>query len=294
MNNKEKELKKIREGSIGLPLEVGNIVKKIEKEKKAAKAVDFSKEPSAGTQKKKKSKKAGKKSPGFIAALSIFLALLTGVGVSEYYFKNDQVVNQGSDSSVNSMAVIYKLVSEVINQTRVTVENSNENEDKTVVYENPLKEKKEKIVHEYEYIVSDISWGEAFQECLNKGGYLAHIESQEEWDQVIGEISAIGKDNVKFYIGGRREDGANDYYWLDANKKPVGEKINSTKYESFWLSGEPSYRDGSLTEQYMMMFYYDNGGYWVLCDVSNNVAKDVPMYKGRVGYICEYERKVYE
>lgn len=158
----------------------------------------------------------------------------------------------------------------------------------------PKQNKTEIITHEYDYIISDETWEEANQACLNKGGYLAHIETEEEWNRIISEITARGYEYKKFYIGGKRSSNSNDYYWVDKKGLPIGEKINSSAYVNFWMEGEPSYSDRGISEKYMMMYYFDNGGRWVFNDVSNDVATDASIYKGKLGYICEFERKSYE
>lgn len=142
--------------------------------------------------------------------------------------------------------------------------------------------------HVYEFICEDITWEEASQKCKNKGGYLVNINSDAEWNYILGEISKLGYDNRKFYIGGKRDSSSNDYYWINQSGQKIGSSINNEKY---WLEGEPTFRDDTLgvDEKYMMMYFYDRGSTWNWVDVMNNVPGEVDAYRGKIAYICEKE-----
>ena len=46
--------------------------------------------------------------------------------------------------------------------------------------------------HTYELIVSDGGWEEAFNGCIARGGYLATIETLEEFEEITAQIEAQG------------------------------------------------------------------------------------------------------
>ncbi|MRM87789.1 C-type lectin domain-containing protein [Faecalicatena contorta] len=146
-------------------------------------------------------------------------------------------------------------------------------------------------IHRYEYIKSDCTWTEAFQDCLNRGGYLARINSSEEYEYIRKEISRAGMTNIFFRIGGRRDDNSKDYYWVNENNKLFGEKLNSEDSwcSDEWKNGEPSFQDGSLEEQYMDLFFYDGEKRFVWNDVPDDMLAAESSYTGFLGYICEYE-----
>ena len=55
-----------------------------------------------------------------------------------------------------------------------------------------------------------------------------------------------------------------------------------------WLDGEPTYLDGSVAEDYLMLSRID--GTWGYNDNRNDPAGDYPdYYSGRIGYIIEFE-----
>ncbi len=146
-------------------------------------------------------------------------------------------------------------------------------------------------IHRYEYVVSDCTWSEAYQNCLNSGGYLVRINSKEEFDYIISEIDQQQLTNIQFRVGGRRDANSQDYYWVDASNQLYGEKINSDTYwcAGLWLQGEPSFSDGQTEENSLDIFYYGNEGRWVLNDVPDNLLSTAPEFSGKIGYICEYE-----
>ena len=146
-------------------------------------------------------------------------------------------------------------------------------------------------IHTYEYIISDCTWQEAFQDCLNRGGYLVRINSSKEYEYIRKEISSQKMTDVYFKLGGRRDSGSQDYYWVNQDNKLFGQKLNSDDSwcSDEWMGGEPSFQDGSLEEKYMDLFFYDGEKRFVWNDVPDDMLSAEPAYAGKLGYICEYE-----
>lgn len=150
----------------------------------------------------------------------------------------------------------------------------------------------ESTIHRYEFVISDESWGEAFQSCISRGGYLARIETLEEWEEVTRQLEAQGLSENVFYIGGMRNSQSNTYYWVDTSMNLLtDEPVNdsSSPLNGKWLSGEPSYQDGEYQELFLTMYHNSDADDWVLNDVPNDVVGIWSYYSGRMGYICEYE-----
>lgn len=146
-------------------------------------------------------------------------------------------------------------------------------------------------VHRYEYIISDCTWQEAFQDCLNRGGYLVRINSSKEYEAVRKEISRQKLTDIYFRIGGRRDSQSKDYYWVNEENKLFGEKLNSDDSwcSGEWMEHEPSFQDGNLEEKYLDLFFYDGEKRFVWNDVPDDMLQAEPAYSGKLGYICEYE-----
>lgn len=148
--------------------------------------------------------------------------------------------------------------------------------------------------HRYELIVADVTWTQAEAMCRQKGGYLATLTSQEEFDQVTNQIVGEGKTKISFYVGATRDDsydGIDEYHWLHDHSE---DSMFSDAMYSFWLSGEPSYssvtEDGeTMEEKYVDLFYRQKEGRCYLNDVADDILAEAPSFKGAIGYICEYD-----
>lgn len=152
-------------------------------------------------------------------------------------------------------------------------------------------EVEKEIVHTYDYLLDDCSWEEAFQKCQAQGGYLARIESAEEFDKICREIKAKGMQDYMFFIGARRDPGSSSYYWVDSDNVIGGDPINDANapLNGYWMNQEPSFQDGAVQETCLEMNYYSDENRWVLNDVPNELTRMLPQFKGKIGYICEYE-----
>lgn len=145
--------------------------------------------------------------------------------------------------------------------------------------------------HRYELVIKDCTWEQAWQECRDKGGYLARMETEEEFDALTNTIEANGLQKIKFFLGGRRELNGSTYSWADNSNQLFGDALNSSSspLADKWMKDEPSFQDGDIIENCLNIFYYEKEGRWVLNDVPNAVLDAVPEYVGTVGYVCEYE-----
>ena len=143
----------------------------------------------------------------------------------------------------------------------------------------------------YEFVVENCTWSQAFQKCLDKGGHLVRMETEDEYLEVVRQLEADQSlRNKVFYIAGGRSKKNSNYYWLDDNMKLTGQPLNSggSWAQKYWFSGEPSLTDlDGTVENVMSIFKYR--GSWGLNDEPNDVLKAAPEYSGIVGYIVEYE-----
>lgn len=148
-------------------------------------------------------------------------------------------------------------------------------------------------IHTYELIVDDVTWTEAYEDCLDRGGHLVRINSEEEYLAILEQISEENKDKIMFWLGGTRSFANQyEYRWIYGDGTYGKEVLNEEEpYIWYWLDGEPSFYDESVDqdEWCMNMFYVSKEGRWVWNDVPDDLIAIAEFYAGRIGYICEYE-----
>ena len=132
----------------------------------------------------------------------------------------------------------------------------------------------------YEVIRADVSWTEANDLCIARGGHLVTITSQEEQDQMIALAEQAG---IRFvWIGGYTSvrDNAAYGHWI------TGEPFEYTA----WYPGEPSRNDQDGTPEFYLMLWNVNDS-WTWNDERNDPIRETGLeyFPGNVGYICEYE-----
>lgn len=133
----------------------------------------------------------------------------------------------------------------------------------------------------YEFIKGDLNWKEANTECMKRGGHLITITSEDELKIAADLAEAAG---VKYvWIGGYTSSRNRNAYghWI------TGEVFNYQK----WYPGEPSRDDLDGTpEMYLMLWNVDSNG-WTWNDQRDELFTPEleHIFKGKTGYICEYE-----
>lgn len=130
-------------------------------------------------------------------------------------------------------------------------------------------EPEEEKIHRYEFVPSDGNWEEAMAAALEAGGYLVTITSPEE-EYEIEQLMEQQEGYIVVWLGASKLSG--DFAW---------ENGEAWVYDN-WAEGEPNNETGS--EDFLLMYRVKQVWCW------NDVDVDVSTYyKGRMGYIIEYE-----
>lgn len=132
----------------------------------------------------------------------------------------------------------------------------------------------------YEAVKKDISWTDANNECLKKGGHLVTITSKAEEDKVSQLAQSAG---IKYcWIGG---------YTSVRNDQAYGHWITGEDFNQYtnWYAGEPSRNDLDGTPEFYLMLW-NIKGQWSWNDQRDDVVNSgIKYFAGNVGYIIEYE-----
>ena len=143
--------------------------------------------------------------------------------------------------------------------------------------------------HRYELICADVSWDEARELCMEKGGYLATITSPAEQDIVQKQIEDENLQEISFYVGYRRAEWVGDEFmeprWINAD-----ESFTSADHmHGFWKYSLPEYdyEQSQWEDTVCGLIKYVGGIY--LYDAPDNLVEVSPEYSGKMGYICEFD-----
>ena len=132
----------------------------------------------------------------------------------------------------------------------------------------------------YEVIKADCSWTEANAECIKRGGHLVTLTSKDEMDQVSKLCEDQGLKYV--WMGG---------YTLENNGSVYGHWVTGEDFNSYsaWYPGEPSRNDKDGAPEMYLMLWNVKG--WSWNDQRNDPIGETGLdyFKGKTGYVCEYE-----
>lgn len=174
---------------------------------------------------------------------------------------------------------------------KINIEESGEIENQEEIEEAEKPVKEEIVTYRYEFLVDDVTWYEAYKDCIARGGHLVTIESPEEFEILTGQLMEQEMERYLFWMGGMRLNDSWEYHWVDEAGN-MGETLlngeDAEAYREYWLEGEPSYQSGDSQERFVMMFYMSDQERWVWNDTSDDPLAEAPFYEGRIAYICEY------
>lgn len=156
--------------------------------------------------------------------------------------------------------------------------------------------------HRYEFIQGDVTWAEANALCKEKGGYLASITSQEEFDRIEAQLLDEGMTDLVFWVGSYNEykvvwwdtePGNERYYgtyWLEQGQEPYGVLDYFNVLDYLWDQWRSPYDMTTNSKKDAVYLFYDPGEErCYLQSMPNNPDDWGFAYEGTIGYICEYE-----
>ncbi len=217
---------------------------------------------------------------GILILLLVIIMITKGTGGNA---KTEESVSEVTGAPAEEiMAVTEKAAEEDTSSEKKKKKKKDEDGDKKEYTE-------DKGIHRYDYIVADVTWEEAFRDAANRGGYLLHMNSDEEAAYIINEIQDRDLTGKSFFIGGGRKGDSDEYFWLDPDGEPFGSKLNDDAFSGYWLPGEPSFGSDGIEERYMDMIYRKSENRWYWNDIPNDLIQASSSFAGKVGYIIEYD-----
>ena len=132
---------------------------------------------------------------------------------------------------------------------------------------------------------ADVSWAVAQDRCQASGGYLAVINSLDEFNKITAQAEQQGIECL--WLGCRRDVTSNTFVWV--TDEEIDENVDpNSRQMSLWGEGEPSFiDDNGVAENYLLLWNHD--GRWSYWDSIDDLAGNYPGWRGRVAYACELE-----
>ena len=185
--------------------------------------------------------------------------------------------NQDTDTKVKTKSETEYAEAE---ENKKTVSESKE-ETSTV-----SESKAPEIIHTYEVIAGDLSWEDAKNACEERGGYLATITSEEEYEKISEMADRSGL--TYLWLGAKLQSDTEEW-------KQAGWITGEDWTFDNWYPGEPSRQDTDGTKELFLCMwkakYNEEEIGWTFNDQRNDIVGAFPKIAGKVGYVCEYERE---
>ena len=129
-----------------------------------------------------------------------------------------------------------------------------------------------------------MSWVGAQDLCLSSGGYLAVINTRDEFNKITAMADEQG---IEFlWIGAHRDVTSNTIVW-ERGESVDGAVDPNDRRMSLWAPGEPSFIDGDgSSEDYIILWNHDGG--WRYWD-SRGDLNEIWGWRDRLAYVCEFD-----
>lgn len=150
--------------------------------------------------------------------------------------------------------------------------------------------------HRYELIVSDCTWDEARQDCIDRGGYLVYISCNAEAQAIADLINDEGMQDYIFYTGyicTTRIDGeyySAGFYYPDMSTQTPERSWYSYDY-SYYNRPDFSWDNipfSDVVHEVGVLIYYPDNNFIYIYDAPGDLTQD-PSCSGQIAYICEYD-----
>ena len=138
--------------------------------------------------------------------------------------------------------------------------------------------------HRYAIERSPVGWVTAQDRCLASGGYLAVINTREEFDKITSMADEQGI--VFLWIGCHRDVASNSFVWersetVDSSVDPNDRRM------SLWATAEPSFIDDDGIEENYLILWNNDGG-WRYWD-SRADLDQIWGWRDRLAFVCEFD-----
>lgn len=147
--------------------------------------------------------------------------------------------------------------------------------------------------HRYEFIQGDMTWAEANALCKEKGGYLASITSQEEFDRIEAQLLEEGMTDLVFWVGAYtayKDERYYGKYWMEQGQEPYGVLDYFNVLHYLWNDWYSPYNISTTAKKEATYLFYDPAEEKCYLQSMPGDPDDWGFeYEGTIGYICEYE-----
>lgn len=243
--------------------------------------------PQEGYPQAQSTSEKNNKGTALIVILLIVLAVLVGLMVFLFINKNNKASSEVLDLVTYDASKVPEVTTEVQEETAETASEEAETteDDGPAIVD-------DKAIHEYEIVYKDVTWQQAYNQAIQKGGYLVRINTQDEFDAIVELLNEGENGKYRFYVGGKRESDNRNYRWINEDGEYLDGVINAPGnwYDSIWYDNEPSFEEDGMDIEENSLCLFKVSDNWWLNDTTDDLNGDYDdLFSGSIGYIIEYE-----
>ena len=137
---------------------------------------------------------------------------------------------------------------------------------------------------EHRYVIekTPISWAAAQDRCYRQGGYLAVINTRDEFNKITAMADEQG---IQFlWIGAKRNSETKRFMWENSETVESGVDPNDLKMP-LWALGEPNFQDDTGC----LILWNKDGKGWYYWDSRGDLDTLSYEWRARLAYVCEFD-----